>query len=139
MISKVKTYTRRTKSGKTVVVREHSRKTDAEKRAEAAYKSVHPHIGADGRRYRSKGEELQILAQKKRSAENARKREVLTNAASDKKYAKMKYRDAVKAGAPKLSPRYGERISKRMNYGTALKRGYTTVKGINKKLRKHES
>ena len=53
----------------------------------------------------------------------------LVDAATNSKYSKMRYRDAVKAGAPKLAPLFGEHISKRMNYGTALRKSYISGKG----------
>ena len=130
MEHKVKSYKRRTKSGKVVTVKAHNRKgKDAR---ESLVRGYGKRTGAELETYRekfgkSKGHDLY---QKHKSWDKKKEHaEKLADAAVNPKWSKMKYRDAVKAGAPKLAPKYGEHISKRMNYGTALKHSFVSKKG----------
>lgn len=130
MEHKVKSYKRRTKSGKTVTVKAHSRKgKDAR---ESLVRGYGKRTGAELEAYREKfgKDEGHKWYQRHKSWDRLKERsERLADAAVNPKWSKMKYRDAVKAGAPKLAPKYGEHISKRMNYGTALKHAYVSEKG----------
>ena len=118
MEHKVKSYKRRTKSGKMVTVKAHSRRG----------KLNHGERAAEY--YRKRGN--------LRGARGAELEGKLERKASDKRYDKMTYREAVKAGAPKLSPNYGETsatFNGKMKYGQLRKKGYVANKNIRRKAK----